>query len=134
MLCDIFSYYEEGDSHPPSFGLPPDPRSETSFGARPPPSLPEGRPLGLAPLPRGGAYGPRGGAYVPGGRAYVPGAGGYIQEEENVEEEEEPWRPRPPFPGFAGRGGTPQRLYDSEFPRRPPSASAGYLLPEDERL
>ncbi|CAL8352205.1 unnamed protein product [Lota lota] len=101
-------YYDDGDSHPPSFGLPPDPRSETSFGARPPPSLPEGRPLSLSPLPRGGAYVPRGGAYV-------PGEGSYIQEEENVEEEEAPWRPRPPFPGFTGRGGPSQRLYDRRY-------------------
>ncbi|KAG7252652.1 hypothetical protein CRUP_032461, partial [Coryphaenoides rupestris] len=96
------SYYDDRESRL----LPPDPRSETSFRARPPPSLPEGRPLNIAPLPRGGAYVPVGGTYVPGGR-------GYHQEEE-PEEEEEPWRPGPPFPTFTGRGGAPQRLYETE--------------------
>ncbi|KAG7224436.1 hypothetical protein INR49_015066 [Caranx melampygus] len=70
-------YYSEGDygspdaSQPrtPSFRLPPDPRAETAFGARPPPpSRPDGPPLSLAPLP-GAPY------------------------EEQEEEEEEPWRP-----------------------------------------
>ncbi|KAJ3590870.1 hypothetical protein NHX12_008818 [Muraenolepis orangiensis] len=108
------SYYDDGDSRPPSFLLPPDPRSETSFRARPPPSVPEGRPLSIAPLPGGGAYVQRGGGYVPGGGGYVPGGQAYRQEEEELEEEE-PWRPGPPFPALTARGGAPRRLYERRY-------------------
>ncbi|XP_037533832.1 latent-transforming growth factor beta-binding protein 1 [Nematolebias whitei] len=96
------SYYSEGDygspdsSHrrPPSFGLPPDSRSELGFGTRS--DLPA---LNLAPLP---------------GSPYE------VQEEE--EEEERTWRPGPRFPSFtdrsrggAGGGGAPRRVYERRY-------------------
>ncbi|XP_040901991.1 LOW QUALITY PROTEIN: latent-transforming growth factor beta-binding protein 4 [Toxotes jaculatrix] len=91
-------YYSEGDygspdtspPRPPSFRLPPDPRAETAFGARPPPpSRPDGPPLSLAPLP-GAPY--------------------------EEEEDEETWRPGPPFPPFTERGGgAPRRVYERRY-------------------
>ncbi|XP_039986751.1 latent-transforming growth factor beta-binding protein 1-like [Xiphias gladius] len=103
-------YYSEGDygspdgspPRPPSFGLPADPRSETAFGAQPPPpSRPDGPPLSLAPLP-GGPYEEQ-------------------EEDEEEEEEDETWRPGPPFPSFTerrgggGGGGAPWRAYERQF-------------------
>uniref|UniRef100_A0A3P9HRA8 Latent transforming growth factor beta binding protein 4 n=1 Tax=Oryzias latipes TaxID=8090 RepID=A0A3P9HRA8_ORYLA len=82
-LCSV--YYSEGDySSPdssapqtPSFRLPPDPRSEIGFGARPfPPSRPDGPPLSLAPLP-GSPY------------------------DDQEEEDEMTWRPRR-YESYAG--------------------------------
>ncbi|XP_023817153.1 latent-transforming growth factor beta-binding protein 1 isoform X2 [Oryzias latipes] len=105
---DYSSYYSEGDySSPdssapqtPSFRLPPDPRSEIGFGARPfPPSRPDGPPLSLAPLP-GSPY------------------------DDQEEEDEMTWRPSPPFPPFtdrnrggggAGGRGAPRRLYERRY-------------------
>lgn len=84
-------YYSEGDFatpegtplRSPSFRLPPDPRAETAFGARPPPSRSDGAPLSLAPLPEGP----------------------YRETGEEEDEEEVPsWRQGPPFPPFTGRG------------------------------
>ncbi|CAK6979726.1 latent-transforming growth factor beta-binding protein 2 isoform X4 [Scomber scombrus] len=104
-------YYSEGDysppdgspPRPPSFRLPPDPRAETGFGARPPPpSRPDGPPLSLAPL-AGDSY------------------------EDQEEDEEEPWRPGPPFPPFTetrgggggggggGGEGAPRRVYERRY-------------------
>ncbi|XP_053176279.1 latent-transforming growth factor beta-binding protein 4 [Scomber japonicus] len=99
-------YYSEGDYSPPdgspprtpSFRLPPDPRAETGFGARPPPpSRPDGPPLSLAPL-----------------------AGDPYEDEE--EDEEEAWRPGPPFPPFTerrggggGGEGAPRRVYERRY-------------------
>ncbi|XP_044210689.1 latent-transforming growth factor beta-binding protein 2 isoform X1 [Thunnus albacares] len=108
-------YYSEGEYNPPdgspprppSFHLPPDPRAERAFGARPPPpSRSDGPPLSLAPLP-GASY------------------------EEQEEEDEEPWRPGPPFPPFSesrgagggggggagagGGGGAPRRVYERRY-------------------
>ncbi|XP_026173673.1 latent-transforming growth factor beta-binding protein 4 isoform X2 [Mastacembelus armatus] len=94
-------FYPEGDYSPPdgspprTFRLPPDPRAERAFGVRPPPpSQPDGPPLSLAPLP-GSLY------------------------EEN-EEDEETWRPGPPFPPFTDRsvgggGGAQRRVYERRY-------------------
>uniref|UniRef100_A0A3B5B1L6 Latent-transforming growth factor beta-binding protein 4-like n=1 Tax=Stegastes partitus TaxID=144197 RepID=A0A3B5B1L6_9TELE len=56
-ITPLYGAAGEGDYGPPdgsrtpSFRLPPDPRAEISFGARPPPpSRPDGPPLSLAPL------------------------------------------------------------------------------------
>ncbi|XP_047191424.1 latent-transforming growth factor beta-binding protein 4 isoform X2 [Scophthalmus maximus] len=97
-------FYSEGDyaspdgppPRPPSFRLPPDPRAEMAFGARPPPpSQPDGPSLSLAPLP-GAPY-----------------------EEQEQEEEEEAWRPGPPFPPFSersrGGGAAPRRVYERRY-------------------
>ncbi|XP_041667187.1 latent-transforming growth factor beta-binding protein 4 isoform X3 [Cheilinus undulatus] len=98
-------YYSEGDFGPPNsspprsppFHLPPDPRTERAFGARPPPpSRADGAPLSLAPLP-GAPY-----------------------QEQEEEEEEEAWRPGPPFPPFTDRsrgggGGAPRRVYERRY-------------------
>lgn len=106
FLCLSLSagFYSEGDFappdgsplRPPSFRLPPDPRAERAFGARPPPPLsrPDGAPLSLAPLP---------GAPYP---------------EQEEEEEEDAWRQGPPFPPFTGSsrgGGAPRRVFESEW-------------------
>uniref|UniRef100_A0A3B5B9M9 Latent-transforming growth factor beta-binding protein 1 n=1 Tax=Stegastes partitus TaxID=144197 RepID=A0A3B5B9M9_9TELE len=107
-ITPLYGAAGEGDYGPPdgsrtpSFRLPPDPRAEISFGARPPPpSRPDGPPLSLAPL---------------------PGAPRYEEEEE--EEDDRTWRPGPPFPPFTGdrsRGGAaPRRLYESESTGRDP--------------
>ncbi|XP_054598325.1 latent-transforming growth factor beta-binding protein 4 isoform X3 [Nothobranchius furzeri] len=98
------SYFAEGDygspdgSPPrtPSFRLPPDPRSEIGFGARPlPPSQPDLPSLNLAPLP---------------GSPYM--------EEEEEEEEARAWRPGPAFPPFSDRsrgGGAQRRVYERRY-------------------
>uniref|UniRef100_A0A3B3CJF3 Latent-transforming growth factor beta-binding protein 4 n=2 Tax=Oryzias melastigma TaxID=30732 RepID=A0A3B3CJF3_ORYME len=98
---DYSVYFSEGDYGPPdssaprtpSFRLPPDPRSEIAFGARPfPPAQPDGPPLSLAPLP-GSPY-------------------------EDPEEDEMTWRRGPPFPPFTDRsrgGGGPRRLYERRY-------------------
>ncbi|XP_067363392.1 latent-transforming growth factor beta-binding protein 4 isoform X2 [Channa argus] len=109
-------YYSEGDysppdgspPRPPSLHLPLDPRTERAFGARPPPpSQPDGPALSLAPLP-----------------------GAFFQEEE---EDEDTWRPGPPFPPFSergggggGRGATPRRVYE-----RPYDSYTGVSAAED---
>lgn len=75
------------------------PRSEGAFGVRvPSPSIPDGLPLSLAPLPENSPY----------------------REEEGEEEEEEDdsWRPGPPFPPYGGRRGPaepPRRVYEREL-------------------
>lgn len=100
-------FYSEGDFatpegsplRPPSYRLPPDPRAETAFGARPPPSRSDGARLSLAPLPDG------------------------LYRETGEEEEEEDvssWRRGPPFPPFTGRGGggrggAPSRVYERRY-------------------
>nr|XP_020478341.1 latent-transforming growth factor beta-binding protein 4 [Monopterus albus] len=93
-------YYTEGDysppdasrPRPPTLHLPPDPREEIAFGVRPPPpSQPDGPPISLAPLP-------------------------VAPYEEQDEDEEETWRPRPPFPPFTESGGGAQRrVYDRRY-------------------
>uniref|UniRef100_A0A3Q3N141 Latent-transforming growth factor beta-binding protein 4 n=1 Tax=Mastacembelus armatus TaxID=205130 RepID=A0A3Q3N141_9TELE len=100
MECALCPSTDSGDYSPPdgspprTFRLPPDPRAERAFGVRPPPpSQPDGPPLSLAPLP-GSLY------------------------EEN-EEDEETWRPGPPFPPFTDRsvgggGGAQRRVYERE--------------------
>ncbi|KAM8769180.1 latent-transforming growth factor beta-binding protein 4 isoform 2-T2 [Acanthopagrus schlegelii] len=101
-------YYTEGDFgtsdgsalRSPPFRLPVDPRAERAFGARPPPpSLPDGAPLSLAPLP-----------------------GAPYQGQEEEEEEEVAWRPGPPFPPFTdrsggggGAGGALRRVYERRY-------------------
>lgn len=106
-LCISTGFYSERDFatpegspiRPPSYRLPPDPRAETAFGARPPPSRTDGARLSLAPLPDG--------LYQETG------------EEEHEEDVPSTWRRGPPFPPFtgrggAGRGGAPSRVYESE--------------------
>ncbi|KAJ7990338.1 hypothetical protein DPEC_G00299260 [Dallia pectoralis] len=84
-------YYDENpygltDSPPrPPSRTRPDPRSERAFGARPPPPIPEGLPLSLAPLPDSGEE--DGGA--------------------------EPWRWGPPFPDRQGPG--PWRAFERRY-------------------
>ncbi|XP_041851122.1 latent-transforming growth factor beta-binding protein 1 isoform X2 [Melanotaenia boesemani] len=110
------SYYSEGDygspdvspARTPSFRLPPDPRSEITYGARPfPPSQPELPPLSLAPLP-----------------------GSPYEDQEEEEEEDRTWRPGPPFPPFTDRsrvgGGAPRRVYE-----RPYESYGGLSAAED---
>ncbi|XP_030621883.1 latent-transforming growth factor beta-binding protein 4 [Chanos chanos] len=88
--------YYDGEDYEPAPGPPfrvPDPRSERAFGARPPPPVPEGRPLRLAPLPENSPY-------------------------REDEEEEEPWRAPPPFPPFPDRrtvGEVPRHLYERRY-------------------
>ncbi|XP_067101951.1 LOW QUALITY PROTEIN: latent-transforming growth factor beta-binding protein 4 [Osmerus mordax] len=87
-------YYDGGDyGSPDSAPRPPyrlaDPRSERAFGARPPPPHPRGPPLSLAPLPGGPRY--------------------------EDEEEEEPWRPGPPFSERRPGGEGPRRAYERHY-------------------
>ncbi|TMS07714.1 Latent-transforming growth factor beta-binding protein 2 [Larimichthys crocea] len=90
-----FSLPDASPPRSPSFRLPPDPRAERAFGARPlPPSRPYDGPLTL------------------------PGAPYLDQEEE--EEEEVAFRPGPPFPPFTersrgGGGGAPRRVYERRY-------------------
>ncbi|XP_020363277.2 latent-transforming growth factor beta-binding protein 4 isoform X1 [Oncorhynchus kisutch] len=90
-------YYDEDDYGPPDapprppFRTLPDPRSELSFGARPPLPIPEGLPLSLAPLPDSDPY------------------------SEEEEEGPEPWRVGPPFPDRRGPGGAPRRVYERQY-------------------
>ncbi|KAM7412492.1 hypothetical protein PAMA_020054 [Pampus argenteus] len=99
-------YYSEGDygppdgSGPPYLRLPVDPRAETAFRAQPPPPpQPDGAPLNLAPLP-GAPY-----------------------DEQEEGEDEEAWRPGPPFPlfterrrgGGGGGGEAPRRVYERRY-------------------
>lgn len=100
------SFYPERDFatpdgsplQPPSYRLPPDPRAETAFRARPPTSRSDGTRLSLAPLPDGL----------------------YLESDEGEHEDDESsWRRGPPFPPFTGRGaggrgGAPSRVYESE--------------------
>ncbi|KAL0972864.1 hypothetical protein UPYG_G00195680 [Umbra pygmaea] len=97
-------YFDEDDYSPPDtppFRNLPDPRSERAFGARPPPPIPEGLPLRLAPLPDSEPYG-----------------------EEEEETGREPWRVGPPFPPFpdrqrpgGGEGGrgSPRRTFERRY-------------------
>ncbi|XP_024910631.1 latent-transforming growth factor beta-binding protein 1 isoform X1 [Cynoglossus semilaevis] len=95
-------FFTEGDysppdgtqPRPPSFRIPPDPRSEAGFGAQPlPPLRPDGPPLSLAPLPVAPYEGSR-----------------------EEEDDEETWRPL--FPPFSERSrggagvGAPRRVYE----------------------
>ncbi|KAM8905293.1 latent-transforming growth factor beta-binding protein 4-like isoform 2-T2 [Spinachia spinachia] len=83
-------FYTEGDFLPPDGSLPR-PQAERAFGARPPPSRPDGPPISLAPLP-GAPY--------------------------RVEQEEEGgWRQPLPFPPFTERrgGAAPRRLYERRY-------------------
>lgn len=94
-----FATPEGSPLRPPSYRLPPDPRAEVAFGARPPPSRTDGARLSLAPLPDG--------LYQETG-------------EEEHEEDVPSWRRGPPFPPFSGRGGggrggAPSRVYESEW-------------------
>ncbi|XP_028817505.1 latent-transforming growth factor beta-binding protein 4 isoform X2 [Denticeps clupeoides] len=94
-------YYDEADFDPqydpprPGPGPPfriTDPRSEQAFGMHPPPpSVPEGLPLSLAPLPDNSPYSEDG--------------------------REERWRFPPPFPPFrdSRRGETPRRVFERRF-------------------
>lgn len=94
-----FATPEGSPLRPPSYRRPADPRAETAFGARPPPSRPDGARLSLAPLPDG----------------LYPETG-----EEEDEDDVSSWRRGPPFPPFTGRGGggrggAPSRVYESEW-------------------
>ncbi|XP_012989768.3 latent-transforming growth factor beta-binding protein 4 isoform X2 [Esox lucius] len=90
-------YYDEDQYGPPDapqrppLRTLPDPRSERAFGVRPPPPIPEGLPLSLAPLPDSDPY---------------------SDEEEGGPE---PWRAGPPFSDRQGPGAGPWGAFERRY-------------------